>query len=106
MNAKCKRKRIELQELTNSDVENVLTCNGHFSCRTRKRPLDDLQPGHVSKLRFKAAKLRKNWCKDGVLNDIWKYVVHTPDLVSKFSLQPSVICETEWIDNEQINKLF
>jgi hypothetical protein len=80
--------------LTNLDVENVLTCTGYFRHRTRKRSLDELQTRHVSKLRYKAAKIVKVWCKDGVPNDIWTYVGNAPDLISKLSLKPAIISQS------------
>jgi hypothetical protein len=88
--------------LTNLDVENVLTCTGYFRHRTRKRSLDELQTRHVSKLRYKAAKIVKVWCWMAA-HDIRMYVENAPDLISKFSLKPAIISQTQTAEYDQVH---
>jgi hypothetical protein len=41
--------------------------------------------------------------QDGVPNDIWTYVENAPDLISKFSLKPAIISQTQTAEYDQVH---
>jgi hypothetical protein len=41
--------------------------------------------------------------QDGVPNDIWTYVENAPDLISKFSLKPAIMSQTQTAEYDQVH---
>lgn len=71
--------------LKDEEVEAILIAAGE-ACRHRKRPLKELQPTQVNKLRRKADNLISDWCLNGVPSEEWNAVKIYKQLVQDYNL--------------------
>lgn len=70
--------------LTDKEVNTILIATGN-ACRHRKRPLDDLQPNYVAKLRRIANDTIYQWAMSGVPATCWD-TIKTSSLITKYNL--------------------
>lgn len=81
--------------LTDPEVNMILIATGK-AFRHRKRPLSDLQPGYVAKLRKLADDTIYEWIMSGVPKTCWN-VIKTSSLIDKYNLVEGIQMEVNMV---------